>query len=45
MGPSGSEKSTMLNILGLLDQNYEGKYIIDGIDTFCLSERESFNEM
>lgn len=32
MGSSGSGKSTMMNILGCLDHEYEGKYILDGID-------------
>ena len=29
MGPSGVGKSTLLNIIGLLDENYEGEYILD----------------
>ena len=32
MGSSGSGKSTMMNILGCLDNQYEGRYILDGID-------------
>lgn len=32
MGSSGSGKSTMMNILGCLDKNSEGTYILDGID-------------
>ena len=32
MGSSGSGKSTMMNILGCLENQYEGRYILDGID-------------
>ena len=31
MGSSGSGKSTMMNILGCLDKEFEGEYILDGI--------------
>lgn len=30
MGSSGSGKSTMMNILGCLDREFEGEYILDG---------------
>lgn len=30
MGPSGSGKSTMIKILGLLDNSFQGDYILDG---------------
>ena len=40
MGPSGSGKTTMLNILSCLDTLSEGKYILDGIDTSGVSEKE-----
>lgn len=40
MGPSGSGKTTMLNLLSLLDASTEGQYILDGVDTSTLSERE-----
>ncbi len=33
MGSSGSGKSTMMNILGCLDQASEGTYLLDGVDT------------
>ena len=36
-GPSGSGKSTFLNILGLLDSNYEGNYIINNQDVSKLN--------
>lgn len=32
MGPSGSEKSTLMNILGCLDKPTSGKYFLDGDD-------------
>ena len=40
MGSSGSGKSTMMNILGCLDNQYEGKYILDGIDISKSTENE-----
>jgi len=40
MGPSGSGKTTMLNILACLDTSSEGQYILDGVDTSTLTERE-----
>ena len=40
MGSSGSGKSTMMNILGCLDNQYEGKYILDGIDISRSTENE-----
>jgi putative ABC transport system ATP-binding protein len=40
MGPSGSGKTTMLNLLSLLDTPSEGRYILDGVDTSKVSERE-----
>jgi len=40
MGPSGSGKTTMLNVLACLDTLSEGHYILDGVDTSGLSERE-----
>ena len=40
MGSSGSGKSTMMNILGCLDNQYEGSYILDGIDISKSSENE-----
>jgi macrolide transport system ATP-binding/permease protein len=39
-GPSGAGKSTLLNILGCLDQPSSGTYLIDGIDTHKLSDRQ-----
>lgn len=40
MGSSGSGKSTMMNILGCLDDQYEGRYILDGIDISKSTENE-----
>ncbi len=39
-GPSGAGKSTLLNILGCLDQPTNGAYLIDGINTVKLTDRE-----
>ena len=40
MGPSGWGKSTLLNILGLLDNPSEGKYLLDGKEVSTLKESE-----
>ena len=40
VGSSGSGKSTMLNVLGLLDNNYSGEYMLDGIEASKLSNNE-----
>lgn len=40
MGLSGSGKSSLLNILGLLDGMYEGEYLLDGINVADLTEKE-----
>lgn len=40
MGKSGGGKSTLLNVLGLLDGFEEGEYIFDGKDVTHLSEVE-----
>ena len=40
MGSSGSGKSTMINILACLDSQYEGTYILDGIDISKLTENQ-----
>ena len=40
MGSSGSGKSTMMNILGCLDNQYEGRYILDEIDISKSTENE-----
>lgn len=40
MGSSGSGKSTMMNILGCLDNEYEGQYFLEGIDISKMSQDE-----
>lgn len=38
MGPSGSGKSTMIKILGLLDNSFEGNYLLNNRDVRSLSD-------
>ena len=40
IGPSGSGKTTFLNILGLLDSDFEGKYLFNGKDIAHFSENQ-----
>ena len=40
MGSSGSGKSTMMNILGCLDQASSGTFLLDGVDTSHLDSDE-----
>ena len=43
MGASGSGKSTMMNILGFLDDPTSGKYYFDGVDGTSLNSDEKAN--
>jgi ABC-type lipoprotein export system ATPase subunit len=40
MGPSGVGKSTLLNIIGLLDEEYEGEYFFDGKAISTMKDRQ-----
>ena len=40
MGASGSGKSTMMNILGCLDQPTSGEYLLDGRDVSQMTDEE-----
>ena len=44
VGPSGSGKSTLLNVLGLLDRPTRGTYLLDGLDTGALSDKDRAGE-
>ena len=40
MGPSGAGKSTLLHILGLLDSQWEGKYLFGGHDIHAMKPKQ-----
>ena len=40
VGPSGSGKSTLMSILGCLDRQTSGTYLVDGLDVASLGEGE-----
>lgn len=40
MGSSGSGKSTFMNVIGCLDKEFEGEYILDSIDISNSKEKE-----
>ena len=39
-GPSGAGKSTLLNVIGCLDRPTAGRYLLDGVDTATLTDRQ-----
>lgn len=41
VGPSGTGKTTLLNLLGLIDKPDSGQFIFDGTDTKDLTEKQS----
>lgn len=41
MGPSGSGKSSIMNIIGLLDNHFQGKYFLDGKDVSRLTSNRA----
>tara|TARA_Y100000768_G_scaffold386295_1_gene374357 strand:+ start:536 stop:1225 length:690 start_codon:yes stop_codon:yes gene_type:complete len=41
VGPSGAGKTTFLNILGMLDKNFEGTYLFKGKDISLFSQSET----
>ena len=43
MGPSGCNKSTLLNILGLLDNPTSGEYYLNGKEVSKLKENQRTN--
>ncbi|MDO4260949.1 MAG: ABC transporter ATP-binding protein [Eubacteriales bacterium] len=40
VGSSGSGKTTMMNIIGILDRPTEGEYMLDGVDVARAKDRE-----
>lgn len=40
MGPSGCGKTTLLNTIGLLDNDFQGEYELDGKDITAMSKRK-----
>ena len=40
VGASGSGKTTMMNIIGVLDRPTEGEYMLDGVDVAHAKDRE-----
>ncbi|MDI5969401.1 ABC transporter ATP-binding protein [Streptomyces sp. SL13] len=40
VGPSGSGKSSFLNLIGLLDVPSQGRYLLDGVDTGQLNDAD-----
>ena len=40
MGPSGSGKSTLIDIIGFLDQKFEGQYVFNDVEVSKLNRKE-----
>ena len=40
VGSSGSGKTTMMNIIGILDRPTEGEYMLDGVDVAHAKDRD-----
>lgn len=40
MGPSGSGKSTLINIIGFLDQHFDGSYVFDDVTVNKLNRKQ-----
>ena len=40
VGSSGSGKTTMMNIIGILDRPTEGEYMLDGVDVAGAKDKE-----
>lgn len=40
MGPSGSGKSTVINIIGFLDQHFDGSYVFDDVTVNKLNRKQ-----
>ena len=40
IGSSGSGKTTMMNIIGILDRPTEGEYMLDGVDVAGAKDKE-----
>lgn len=40
MGPSGSGKSTLINIIGFLDQHFDGRYLFNDLDVGRLDRKQ-----
>ncbi len=40
MGPSGSGKSTLINLIGFLDQHFDGSYVFDDVTVSKLNRKQ-----
>lgn len=44
MGPSGSGKSTLINVLGFIDQKFEGQYLFEG-ESFVIANDSKLSKL